>query len=454
MRLQTRLTVSAATLITSVSLVVGGISVYGSFGRQIDDLKSDLNTAASQISLHKSQALSVALLIGEQENLAVGLVDVNRHYTSLNQGNLQIKRPPALKALKLAEKTAVLRTNPPKHYVLRTVRLPNEEWVLLATSYQQPLEQFRANQIWLLLFTAVADLVAVLLTWLLMRRDLHAFRMLVNRARGIAAGKDSNFTAEENVTEVTELGEALTSMVSQLQAHQVEMQRFLGDASHELRTPLTVIRGYLELIAGMDLAKLGDREFAMNALPKLQAQTQRMQTLIDDLLLLAELGEPGKARNFETLDLSTMVADQSTDLANLNPERTVSAEIEPAVMISGDSMLLGHLLANLFGNIRRHTASNVAVSVNLTTGHSRYDRSHVARLTLDDAGEGLAPDAYERGIAFFERFDTARNRENGGSGLGMSIMAGVVAKHGGRVHLSASPLGGLRTEIELPLAKA
>ena len=75
-----------------------------------------------------------------------------------------------------------------------------------------------------------------------------------------------------------------------------------------------------------------------------------------------------------------------------------------------------------------------------------------ALLTFDDSGRGLPEEFYASGISHFQRFDNSRSRESGGSGLGMSILAAIVRKHGGEVHLSKSDLGGLRTEIRLPLA--
>jgi K+-sensing histidine kinase KdpD len=103
-------------------------------------------------------------------------------------------------------------------------------------------------------------------------------------------------------------------------------------------------------------------------------------------------------------------------------------------------------LANLFGNIRRHTSSTDSVEVHLLNHGSEVV------LSVDDSGPGLAPEAYERGINGFERFDPSRSRDNGGSGLGMSLMAGIAGKHNGTIRLMPSKLGGLRTEVRLPIA--
>jgi two-component system, OmpR family, sensor kinase len=447
LRLQQRLTLTAAGLITGVSLIVGSASVIGGYGREIAGLKHQLSVAAEQITDASAQELSTALLIGQQQNLTVGLLDINGHFTIVHEGLVPLGSGPAVSVLKAASAEAIQRTgSSSNHYVLRTIALANNEWIVLAITYQPELEAVTQNAWTLVLYTALADLLAVALISVLIRRDLRQIRELIAQARRIAGGRIGDFKTQAGDTEVNQLSAALDSMVHQLTASRDEMQRFLGDASHELRTPLTVIRGYLEMIGGLDLTGARGQEFVATAVPKLQGEVLRMQTLIEDLLLLAELGEPGEARHLAQLDLSASVADAVSSLRDLQPGRPVSVDLVERAVISADSHLIGQLLGNVFGNIRRHTGAAVPVAVALSTDAT------TATLTIDDAGPGLSPEAYARGVGFFERFDPSRSRENGGSGLGMSIMAGVVAKHGGEMHLEPSPLGGLRSVIRLPLA--
>jgi two-component system OmpR family sensor kinase len=455
LRLQQRLTITAAGLITGVSLIVGSASVIGGYGREISGLKHQLSVAAEQITEASTQELSTALLIGQQQNLTVGLLDINGHFTIVHEGLVPLRVAPALTVLKTASTDAVQRTGTSSnHYVLRAVPLANNEWIVLAITYQPQLEAMTQNAWALVLYTGLADLLAVALISVLIRRDLRQIRELIAQARRIASGRIGDFKTQAGDTEVNQLSSALDSMVQQLTASRDEMQRFLGDASHELRTPLTVIRGYLEMIGGLDLNGAKGQEFLATAVPKLQSEVLRMQTLIEDLLLLAELGEPGQARHLAQLDLSAAVSDAVSSLRDLQPGRPVSTDLAERAVIQADSHLIGQLLGNVFGNIRRHTGAAVPVAVTLATDADSSDATGWVTLTIDDAGPGLSPEAYERGVGFFERFDPSRSRENGGSGLGMSIMAGVVAKHGGEMRLEPSPLGGLRSLIRLPLAAA
>jgi signal transduction histidine kinase len=116
-------------------------------------------------------------------------------------------------------------------------------------------------------------------------------------------------------------------------------------------------------------------------------------------------------------------------------------------MVQGREDLLRQLLANLLGNIARHTSSTDAVRVRLV-GAVEGSKAMV-KLTIEDGGPGLPEVAYESEMDAFKRFDPSRSRENGGSGLGMSIIAGIVRSHLGSLKLSKSELGGLRTEIVL-----
>jgi signal transduction histidine kinase len=229
---------------------------------------------------------------------------------------------------------------------------------------------------------------------------------------------------------------------------QQAMQNFLGDASHELRTPLTVIKGYVEMLSTAKMTA----EQKKRAFERVNAEVLRMQALINDLLMLAELGE-SKPVESGTVDLSAMVSAAVEDLKVLQPKRKVIAAIDSDLVIAGSNEYLSQLVANLFANIRRHTPDDARVSVSLSAAEGAGSGAGADGgiiLTVDDGGPGLPAESYARGISAFQRFDESRSRESGGSGLGMSIMAGIVRQHGGRIDLNQSPLGGLQTVIHLP----
>jgi signal transduction histidine kinase len=105
---------------------------------------------------------------------------------------------------------------------------------------------------------------------------------------------------------------------------------------------------------------------------------------------------------------------------------------------------LEQLLANIFSNIKRHTPENSKVEILLTKNGNRVE------LIIEDAGSGLPTNYYQEGIQAFKRFDKSRSRQNGGSGLGMTIMDRLVRKNNGEIRLSTSKFSGLKISIILP----
>ena len=173
------------------------------------------------------------------------------------------------------------------------------------------------------------------------------------------------------------------------------------------------------------------------------SEVVRMEQLINDLLLLAELGEKQVGAR-DRIDLTQIVGEFVDDLKTLQPERVVTAKLAKNLKVMGSGAHLHQLLANLFGNLRKHTPADAEVRVSLSS--SGADE---VLLTVEDAGPGLPEHYYNAGVESFERFDAFASRQQGSSGLGMTIMRTIVDQHGGRVRLSRGELGGLKTEIYL-----
>lgn len=444
MRLQTRLTLTSAALITAVSLAVGGASTLGAYQHEISTARAQLLADNKQVTAAKGQELSTALLLSYQQDMTIGLIDSTKTLTVVKEGEIRLSKKPSTGLLKASAKQASLRVSSDgEPYLLAGISLANDEWVVLQLSIADARARLMTSLTALIFYTAIADVLAVLLVWLLIRRDLWQIRRLIGAAKRIASGGTAEFPTGSGTTEVEQLADSLKTMVLQLQSNEVEMQRFLGDASHELRTPLTVIRGYLEMLSNPERA---NAEFTGRAVSKMSGEVARMQRLIEDLLLLAELGSAGRPLELAKVDLGQVLRSEVDSLQDLQPGRSVSLSMAegPEAVISGDAGLLAQLFANLFSNIRRHTSSVTSVEVSVSRASGGW------LVTVDDGGPGLSQAAYERGVGHFERFDLSRSRENGGSGLGMSIMSGIVAKHGGELRLEPSPLGGLRTRIWLP----
>ena len=216
------------------------------------------------------------------------------------------------------------------------------------------------------------------------------------------------------------------------------MQAFIGDASHELRTPLTVIKGYSEMLAHQSMVNAEDRARA-NA--RVSTEITRMENIISDLLLLAELGEMREVL-LNRINLGELVAGHARDFSMLHPTRKIEIDIE-LIEINGDAEHLHRLITNALSNIARHTSDEAPVRISL---HALPKKT----LVIEDGGGGLPESMYGKAAVQFQRFDRSRSRDKGGSGLGMSIMQAIAAEHKATFEIRKSSLGGVALEIIFP----
>ena len=169
-----------------------------------------------------------------------------------------------------------------------------------------------------------------------------------------------------------------------------------------------------------------------------------MESLIHDLLLLAELGE-SKPVDFAEVDFDELVLAHVNDFKLFNKDREVTTAIPNDCTVIGSREHLNRLIQNCLSNIVRHTPADAPVNISLRTIGKR------AELIIEDGGPGLPDSAYGTEIKAMNRFDPSRSRKSGGSGLGLSIIAAIVQEHKGALKLSKSKLGGLSISIEIPV---
>ena len=235
--------------------------------------------------------------------------------------------------------------------------------------------------------------------------------------------------------EVGRLAETMNGMLARLQAGQAVQRRFVADASHELRSPLATIATGLELLARGSSRPDADRD----TVTALRGETARLGRLVDALLLLARADESGLRPRFEDVDL-----DEVAEAERLRPAGRIVPRIEAAhVRVVGDRGQLAQVVRNLVDNACRHARSTVVVSVRPSSGYAALD--------VADDGPGVPADQRARVFERFVRLDDARARADGGAGLGLAIVAEVVAAHGGTVDVVGSPLGGALFRVRLPL---
>jgi len=285
-------------------------------------------------------------------------------------------------------------------------------------------------------------------SWLILRRGLRPLEQMAGTARSINAGDLSQrVSPADGRSEVGQLGLALNTMLGDLEKTFQEreeterrLRQFLADASHELRTPLTSIQGFAELLR---LGRTNEHVDQAVVARRIEEESARMKSLVEDLLLLARLDQTRPAERVP-VDLAVLAADACSDAAATDPARPVTLEAPDPVVVSGDRDHLRQAVANLVTNALRHTpaASPIEVGARLVEGH--------AVVTVRDHGPGLDSEALAHA---FDRFWQAdRARVGTGAGLGLSIVAGIAHEHGGTASGANHPAGGALFTLELPVA--
>lgn len=256
-------------------------------------------------------------------------------------------------------------------------------------------------------------------------------------------------------TEVGQVGAAFNAMLGHVEQsltdrHDSEQQvrQFLADASHELRTPLTTIQGYAELTRRPDMASL---ESLQRAMGKVQVESARMATLVEDMMLLARL-DAGRPLEAIELDVGHLVLEAVNDARVVDRDRRYQVRLpDTPVLLIADQHRLHQVVSNLLGNARRHTPAGTTISV------AAHADAHGVELTVHDDGPGLPESLRGREFERFTRGDTSRTRdgngvgEHAGAGLGLSIVRAIVSAHGGDVTV-VSRAGDTTFTIKLPTA--
>jgi two-component system OmpR family sensor kinase len=232
--------------------------------------------------------------------------------------------------------------------------------------------------------------------------------------------------------------------LSRRHTSQERLRRFAADASHELRTPVASIRGHAELA----LRHPGPVPAEVTrALERVAAESGRMGEMVDDLLLLARL-DAGRPLESDAVDLTRLVLDGVADARAAGPGHRWLLDLpEDPVTVNGDAHRLHQVVANLLANARLHTPDGTKVTVRLE------QRGPDAVLTVADDGPGIPGDLRDTLFERFTRADRRRPGAGGGAGLGLSIVAAVVAAHGGTVSAESRP-GATEFTVRLPRTTA
>jgi len=382
MKNRTRQLITTGLVTSTLSILIGGFSIWGSHQSEISMVDKRLDRVENDIRTNPEDAVSIALLSIEQNNF-----DFTLAFSTPN-GETTILRESSGTPLTGSD----LR--------IRHILIPEGDELILASSIVDINRALDKNLWKLLIFIIFANIFASIISSLLSR---------------------SNALAQERV-------------------QRQKMQEFLGDAAHELRTPMTVVKGYAELLKGKQL----DPERESAAFDRLNSELKRMDFLIGDLLMLAQLGEEGNI-DFEEIDIAELMRENILDFQEISPTHPVTTRIEQSAVLVGSQKYLQRFIQNALTNIRLHTPPSTSVRVTVKAEKQIL-------IVIEDSGPGLPAASYGEKIRGLKRFDRSRSRDTGGTGLGMSIMNAVIERHKGVFTLRKSELGGLAIEVQLPRA--
>jgi two-component system OmpR family sensor kinase len=289
-----------------------------------------------------------------------------------------------------------------------------------------------------------------LLGYFVVRVGLRPLGDIEETAGAIAAGDLSRrVELVEPTTEVGRLGASLNVMLETIEhsfdeqlASENRLRQFLADASHELRTPVTSIRGYAELFRRGAAERPDDLATAMR---RIEDESIRMGTLVDDLLLLARLDQ-GRPLEAVPVDLAVIAADSASDAEVLAPDRELVLDVTGPLIVLGDEPRLRQVVGNLLQNALRHTPAGSKVT--LTAGR----RAAEVTLSIADEGPGIAAEHLPHLFERFYRADPSRTRMSGGAGLGLAIVASIVDSLGGTATVTSERGHGATFTISLPAA--
>ncbi len=470
-RLRTKMMLATMALLTAICLIVGAVSyaaVQSSLTRQLDTTLNEASHRAAAFSSGpppqgssgphpnplNARGTGIGTLnarVSDGTVTSAGRLANDQTLTGITPGDARTLRGVAPGA------APVDRSLSSGEYRLTAIQVPDGD-ILVTGLPLAANNAILASLVLAMVLISLGGLAAVgLLGTVIIRRTLAPLEELSAVAGRVAelpldAGEVAlaervPIDAANPATEVGNVGHALNKLLDNVfsalvarQKSETKVRRFVADASHELRTPLTAIRGYTELLRATETLSAE----GMNSLDRVESQSLRMGTLVEDLLLLARLDEDRPLASHE-VDLTEVIVESVSDIRVLAKDHLWQLDIpsEP-VSIRADETQLRQLLSNLLSNAVKHTAVGTTICTRLqrsTTG--------AVILTVADNGPGIPAEFQDKVFDRFARADPARTGTTGSTGLGLAIVQAIAQAHGGRVELRSEP-GDTSFIVHLP----
>jgi len=435
------ITTAVATIVVAIALVFGAAALIAALRRTMVDEVAEAARAQASDVVRQLEA-------GQPPLLEVAGADEQLIQVMTPAGAVVSASP------NMAGRPAVVRLAPGQSTQVVTP-LDDDEFVAVAEGAQTPdglriVLVARAlvdvldttTVVTRLLIIGLPLLVAVvaLTTWFAVGRVLAPVEAIRREVDEVSAAQlHRRVPQPKRDDEIGRLAATMNRMLERLESARNSQRRFVSDASHELRSPITTIRQHAEVALAHP-----ERTTASELAEVVLAEQQRMQRLVEDLLLLARADERVPLAR-EAVDLDDLAFEEGHRLRSTTSKRVDTSSVS-AARVQGDADALRRMFRNVGENAARHSSERVDITL--------VERGSEVVVTVDDDGPGIPAAEREKVLRRFVRLDEARSRDEGGSGLGLSIVDEVVRAHGGSVSIEQSPLGGARIRITLPVQAA
>lgn len=434
-------TTAAAVLVVGVSLVIAGIAMVIFLQRSLsaDVRASALNRAAEIAGELSSGAGSALIAAGDEEEEFVQVLAVDG---TVLMASPNLEGRPAVVRLSPGETETVdsvpFEEEGPFLAVAISSMISDEPVTIIVGRDLQDVEDAGRTVAGLL---AIGIPLLVLLvggvTWRVVGRALAPVEEIRAEVESISTAELHRRVPDPpGKDEISRLATTMNRMLARLEEGHQRQRRFVSDASHELRSPVTTIRQHAEVaMAHPEGTSL--RELAEIVLE----EDVRLQRIVDDLLLLTKIDEGTLQLRTAPVDVDDLVFEEGARLRS-STTLTIDTGGVSAGRVLGDRDKLERLVRNLTDNAARHARGAISLSLRVDDG--------AVVVAVDDDGAGIERPQRERVFDRFVRLEDARDRDSGGSGLGLSIVREIATLHRGTVTVLDSPLGGARFEVRLP----
>ena len=308
------------------------------------------------------------------------------------------------------------------------------------------ITDLRRAQWGLVLNVALAALATLALAifggWFVAGRALAPIKRISQTARAMSQGDlNARIAVEHTESELGQVASTLNEAFDRLRLAVEQERRFIADASHELRTPISVLRAETEWALDRERSAAQYKE----ALAVGRRAGLRMQDIVERLLALVRADVTPEVPEPAPVAMRTLIDDVVTWLAPIAQTRGVRLTVAgDPFTVNGDAEQLREALNNVVANAILYNKAGGSVTI------SMREAGGAARIEVADTGIGIPADAVPRVFDRFFRVDTARSREMGGSGLGLSIARTIFLAHGGDITCTSEPGVGSMFVISLP----